>query len=723
MSRPLARLLACLLLLAGLARADVNLDGRTLSFLDGDTTRWSRAFPAALGPLVGPITQDGLIWLGVGPELYAYDQQGHVRTRLDLPTDASDLDDSAGLRVTVRWGAVPESYTVQGEHLLGREVFPPSVDPDGGPSNPALTWLLRAATRGATFNPLQPQNPARALQFFSAKVQDDPSNPISWAYQAVAALRAGQIPVARSATEQALARPAPFFVSVQLARILDAAGRPLDADRSLLSARADWAARGYDPALPISAAALRAYGDPLNYALTLQKVGNGRRLDAWMRYLRDTSPRFQDYRAVYLRYADTLDAQDRAGEAADWRRFARELDAGSLYNLGPDGLKALRDVARWCCFALALAVLAASLALTVRAWGLQGRELRPLGGRYRSWLRHPLSRARRILLSYSGFGEKLVLVALTAGLLVALASWSWADRTDERAAAPVLNTGTYGGAWFYDGLEDLGLDVGPEANLLRGLAAQLDGDPSTARDSYAAAGASACAQNNLGVLADSRGDPITAREAYREALARDPALVSAAYNLRLDPAGFEAAFQRQYRDDARLCYPSQRMVYSALDGALSGELGAIVTSPVAYLLGLPTGLPAPLQWLWVLVLLVVAGVNLLWLFVPRPPGSGPLPRPWGYRVLALLLPGTALLDGAWGMVLLLGWSGALVGLAPSANLARFPYLLDLRSGPAFAAVLAVLALAYAINVLAVLLVEVRLWRRRAPSVRASVKAG
>lgn len=714
---PLGWLLALLLALLGAARAEAALEGRTLQFFDGDTLKWTRTFAPQLGPLSDPITHGGAVWIGVGPQLYALTPAGTVRARLDLPTDLSALDDSGDvLRATVRWGAVPESFTVQGDRLTGREVFPPSVDPQGGPPNPALSWLLRAATLGADFSPYDPADPQRALAFFGARVQEDPTNPLSWGFESLAALRAHNPALARRAAEQALGRPAPFFVSVQLARIFDAAGRPADADRALLGARSDWAARGYDPALPVSRAALRAYGDPLGYALTLLDAGNARRLDAWMRYLRDTSPRFEGYRDIYLRYAASLDAQERAGEAADWRRFARELDAGSLYNLGENGLSALRDVARWAALALVFSLAAAALTLSARAWGAQGRDLRALGGRYRSWFTHPVSRARRILLSYTGFGERLVLVALFAGLLLTLSAWTWADRTAERARSPVLNFGTLGGAWFYDGLDDLGLDVGPEANLLRGLAAQLDGDPATARDLYATSGPQsptyACALNNLGVLADTRGDPVSAREDYRLALARDPGLVSAAYNLRLDPSGFEAAFQRLYRMDPRLCYPSLRTVYRAVDGALGGQLGAIAQSPVGYLSGLPTGLPRPLQWLWVLALLGLAAVTFLWLFIPRVPGAGAATRPALFRLLALLLPGTALLDGAWGLVLLLAWSGALVGLVTLSGVLRFPYLLDLRTGAPFVIVLAVLTVAYAVNLLAVLLEEVRFAGRR-----------
>jgi hypothetical protein len=464
--------------------------------------------------------------------------------------------------------------------------------------------------------------------------------------------------------------------------------------------------------VPVSRAALRAYGDPLGYLDLLLRTGQDRRAEAWIRYLRDVSPRFEGYRATYARYIGLLEAQDRAGEAYEWRRFQRELAAGSLYSLGPDALLAVRDVARWATWALVVALVALGSALGARAWTQQSQDLAPLGGRYRSWALHPISRARRLLISYWGFGEKLVLVALLAGLLVALSAWTWSGRTLERAQAQVLNFGTYGGAWFYDGLERLSLDVAsPEAHFLRGLSAQLDGDDVTARQQYAASGGDACATNNLGVLLDQRGNPVGARELYRAALDRQPDLVAAAYNLGLNPNGFEANFQRDFRQEARLCYPSQRTIYAALDGALSGDVRRMLTNPWAYLTRFPSGLRGPLQWLWVVPLLLAVGVAVLWLFVPRLPTTRGSGRPWRYRVLAVVMPGVAFLDVAWGMVLLLTWSATLVGGLSALGLLRFGYLLDLSAGRTPALLLTLLALCYAVNTPIVLLDEVRLMRR------------
>lgn len=729
--RRLALALALIWLGAAWAGAQASLEDRTLSIGGGPNGAGSvRRYPPALGPLAGPVVRGDTTWLAVGPQLYGYDPRGRVRARLDLPADAADLDDSSGsLRVTVRYGALPETFTVTnaetglGAALQERAVFPPFLSPDrpdGGdpPTNPATHWLWRAAVAGAGFDALQPPNPAAAQRFFAAKVQDDPSNRVAQALLALSADRAGDHAAAVAAAGAATAGNAsinavpPFFVLVQVAQILDSAGRPVSADLTLNAARLDWARRGYDPALPVSKAALRAYGDPLGYIETLFRSGNGRRLDAWMAYVRDVSPRFGGYRGVYERYARRLDLQDRAGEAAEWRRFSRALDAGSLYNLGPDGLLTARDVARWATCTLALALLAAALTLGTRAWPLQGADLAPLGGRWRAWLLHPLSRARRILLAYVRFGEKLALVAMLAALLITLSAWTWAVRTQLRASAPVLNTGTYGGAWFYDGLDNLGLDNSTEARLLRGLAAQLSGDPAAARDQYLAGPPDACVLNNLGVLAQNRGDDLNARQNYRAALARDPALLAPAYNLNLNPGGFEANFQRQFRSGPRLCYPDLRATYRAADGRLGGEITQIVRDPFAYLTQLPTGLPVAVQWLWVTLLLAGCFVGALWLLVPRPASARGAAHPWLARILGVLLPGTALLDGAWGLVLLLAWSAAGVGLLAGSGWLRFPYLADLAGAAAFFTLLSILASAYVVNLLALVLRLLSAVRRR-----------
>ena len=97
MNRPCGLVRACLLgavlALATSSLADASLDGRTLSYQnDAGKTVWSRSYPPELGVLSGPLTQDGLSWLAVGPALYAYAPSGEQRVRLDFPAEVSALD-------------------------------------------------------------------------------------------------------------------------------------------------------------------------------------------------------------------------------------------------------------------------------------------------------------------------------------------------------------------------------------------------------------------------------------------------------------------------------------------------------------------------------------------------------------------------------------------------------------------------------------------------------
>ena len=685
----------------GRAHADASLDGRTLSYQnDAGTAVWSRAYPAELGPISGPLIQGGLSWLAVGPALYAYAPGGEQRVRLDFPAEVSALDGGGGvLQATAGFGSVRQTFTVMDMQIQGRVVLPPDAGITG--------WLARAAAA-------VPQ--AQLVQ----AARQDPSNPFLELRLARLAQLLGDRSGATSAAWRAVSVAVPFAAGVQLASQLDTAGYPAAADLALGRAARDWAARGYDPALVVSQSALHAYGDPLAELNALLSQNKLRRADAWIRYLRLTSPRFEGYPETYARYARTLDAQDRGGEADEWRQFSRSLSAGTLYNLGPGSLPALQSAARLLALALLLAILAALLGYTLHYWTVQGSDLTGLGGRWRSWLRHPLSRARRVTLAYAGFGEKLVLAALLLGLLLSLSAWAWTGRVQERLLSPVLNAGTYGGAWFYDGLDRLGLSGNPaDIALIRGLASQLSGDTAAARQTYASAGNApgACILNNLAVLSAEGGDSAQARDSFRQALAQDPGQLPASYNLGLHPQSPETGFQETLRPgQPRLCYPDQQTLIQALDTPPGDSALGLLSDPWRTLNNLPTGLPRPLQWLWVGLLLLLSAASLLWLIIPRLPGGRAAGRPPLYRLAALLLPGAALLEGAWGSVLLLGWAMTLAVLAGRLGLVPADALAG-ASVPGLGAVLvALLAVIYSLNILVFVLDEVR-------SARAARRAG
>lgn len=676
------------------ARAAPVLEGRTLRYEDGPRLVWQRTYSPALGDLTGPLEVGGITYLGVGPALYAMSATGDVLGRADLPGVVTSLDASAGaVLVSTQEAGYTERFTVESQAgvpvVQERVVFPPDLAITG--------WLDRVARTV----------PQADLQKAGT---DDPTNPFIDLRKARLAKQAGDQFAALSAVRRALSATLPFPAWVQLAAQLDTTGFPAAADLALDRARRDAAARGLDPDIPISRAALGAYGNPSGYVGTLLAQGRLARAAVWMAHLRELHPRFEGGLALYGRYADVLEAQGRAGEAEEWRQFRRSLRAGTLYNLGPDGLRSVRDAARLATLTLTLALTAALLALLARAWKVQGEDTRALGGRYRSWLRHPLTRARRMTVAYASPSERLMLTLLVAALITAVGGWQWANQATAALRSPALNIGTYGGGWGNAQTSALNLRPGPDTALLSGLSAQLDGDDSSAREQYTQALPDACALNNLGVIAQLRGDEPQARDQYRAALSASPDLAAAAFNLGLDPAGPELAFQRTYRPgQPRLCYPDQRSLTRAVTGDLSATLRQALLHPLEQLRPTP-GNSVRLSWL-LLGATLLGAVLAFSLLLPRTPLPAVQARPLAYRITTLLLPGAGLIDNPWGGVLLLGWASLLAVLAPLSGLVAYPNLSLLGQAPTRNLLIAGLIAVYAVNTLAFITAEMRHARR------------
>lgn len=688
-------------LLHGGAGAAAVLEGRTLRYEDGARLVWQRSYPAARGELSGPLEVGGAVYLGVGPKVYVYSAAGRVLGRADLPGPVTTLDASGGVvRVSTAGDGYAERFTLSGGEggvqVQERVVLPP---------DPAVTeWLLRAAQAV----------PEAGVQ---AAAGQDPGNPFLLLRLAGQRRAQGDSYAALSAIRRALGGPLPFPAWVQLAAQLDALGYPAAADLALDRARRDAAARGLDPDVPVSRAALAAYGNPSAYLGTLLNQNRLARAAAWMAYLRELHPRFEGGPALYGRYAGILEAQGRAGEAEEWRQFSRSLQAGTLYNLGPDGLGSVRDAARLMTLTLLLALAAALIAVTVRAWRPQGLATRPLGGRFVGWLRRPLARARHVSVAYASLSERLLLTLLSAGLVASLGGWQWSNLAGAALRAPALNIGTYGGGWGSAGLADLNLRPGPDSALLTGLAAQLDGDDAAARQIYTAALPDACALNNLGAISQARGDEAQAREQFRAALSGRPDLSAAAFNLGLNPNTPDAGFQRVYRPgQPRLCYPDQRSVTRAVTGDLSVTLRQALLNPGQVLNPAP-GRSARLGWALLASALLGAGLAVT-LLLPRTPLTPAQARAPLLRALTLLLPGTGLMNSPWGGMLLLLWAAAVSALAPLTGAVTFPALPLLASGALRSGLIAGLALSYFLNTVMVLTAEVRRYRRERWAARA-----
>ena len=687
-------LLACLCLLGGLARAEVTLEGRTLANREDDRTVWHVNFPQSMGSLIAPVAFRGNTYVGVGPAVYALNAEGQMLGRADLPAPVTALDAASGaVRVTTQGNGYTEQFTLNTPTtgflipVEERVVLPP---------DPAVTqWLSRVAD----------SIPASEVNHWAEVF---PGNPFLALRKAQQAQRQGDSYAALNSVRRALSLQMPFPAWTQLAVKLDTAGFPTAADLALERAKRDAATRGIDPEIPVSRDALKAYGNPAGYAAILISQNRLPRAQVWMSFLRDVYPQFEGHDALYQRYATLLETQDRAGEAEEWRQFARNQRSGSLYNLGSDDTATLRDTARLATIALLISLIAALFTLAARAWRTQQEDTRTFGGRYRSMWQRPMTRARLNLMSYASFSERLMLFTLGTALLVTLGGWQWANQTRQGLQAPALNMGTYGGGWYAANVENLNLRVTPDTAILAGLAAQLDGDSTTARESFLQAGQDACALNNLGVISQERDDKPQALEYYRTALALRPDLNAAQYNVGLNPAAPGTDYQKKYRpDQPRLCYPDRRNVARMVSGDLSVTLRRDLLNPLNFLQGDPSG-----QRLGWVILAAFAHLLLLafLLLIPRVATSARLGRPAAYRLLAFLLPGAGLLNSPWGGVLLVTWAALVTTLLPLTGLVRFPLLINPQDPTTRNLILSALLGTYIVNTVVLSLIEARFLR-------------
>lgn len=677
------------------AMAEARLDDRTLTITENERLVRQQQFPEIAGNLTEPITFQGNIYLGVGPAVFAFAGNGQLLGRADLPGQTTALDTASGaVRVSTQGNGYTELFTL-GEPE--RNLHIPVQERVVMPLERQITgWLARAAD----------QVPSEQIR---EQIKQDPANPFL-ALRLAQLLRAeGDDYGALSAVRQALGVQMPFPAWTQLAVRLDTIGYPAAADLALNRAKRDAAMRGIDPDIPVGTEAMRVYGDPVVYASALVAQGRLERAAEWMSFLRELYPLFEGHEALYERYAFLLESQGRPGEAAEWRQFSRQLRAGSLYNLGTEDTRILRDAARLSTLTLVLALLTSLLTLQARAWRAQGQDTRTLGGRLAGW-RRPLIRSRLTLISYASLSERFMLFLLSVGLLLSLVGWQWANQTRQGLRSPALNMGTYGGGWYASHIDDLNLRFTPDTAILAGLAAQLDGDSTTARDFYLQAGQDACALNNLGVIAHEREDNVQALEEYRAALALRPDLNAAQYNVGLNNLSPGASFQRTYRrDQPRLCYPDRRSTARMVSGDLSVALRRNLLNPLGFVQQ-----QGPAQRLGAVIALVMLGLSglALLLLVPRAASETRLGRPALYRALAFLFPGTALLSNPWGGVLLLTWAALVIALLPLTGLVRYPVLLPLNALAWRSALLLTLVGTYVLNTVALIAVETRFVRQR-----------
>ncbi|GGJ25042.1 hypothetical protein [Deinococcus roseus] len=636
-------LLACVQAQSTLPQAQLN--GRVLQGVVNGITQWSVNYPVELGDLHEPIQEGDHIYLPLGSML---DQlsvvTGVLENRWYFPAPIGQLERTeVGLLVMVDHGqGIRENFTLQNNKIQERVVYPPRME--------VLRELERRARLGLSQDPMARLS-LRVTQELEARVRQDPLNPFLWIFLGQQRFLNRDNLAAHQALGEAMRAEVPFFISVRMGVLLDSMGAPEYANQALTQAKMNWAELGYDPAVPVSARAWEAYGNALWYSRYLLAQGRVERAGVWFKFLREISPRFEGYASTYEQYAGWLEDQGRTGEAIGWRNIERELAQNSLFSLGEHALLTIQEVARLTVFTLLASYLVIWLTLHLRYLGLQFRELQPYGGLF-SGFRNPLMRVRHVIFTYATFSEKLVVLTLFLLGILALGVWGWSSRAQQATQSAALNMGTYGGVWFYSQLDSVSAANSPEASYLRGVAVQLDGDQGRALELYQQAPDVAAALNNQGVMLEMRGDQKAASNLYREALTVNPNLVAAAYNLQLSPSSFETTFQSIYHSGPRLAFPTDVERLRAVSPDFSEEANRFLRNPWTYLMALPTGFNVYLQALWVAWLLASTLLTVLLFMVPRPRSAREEIRPWLFRVMTVLLPGSGLIDEVWGLLLL-----------------------------------------------------------------------
>lgn len=701
------RLLTVLLLLISLAHAQTavpqaQLAGRTLQGVVNGITQWSVNYPIELGNLMEPLQFNGKVYIPIGSMLDCLNvDSGIVEKRWFFPAPITQMEPTeSGILIMVDHGqGVRENFTLQNDAIQERVVYPPRKE--------TLQGLERRARLGLSEDPMKAAS-LRVMQQLEARVRQDPLNPFLSVFIARQHLLNKEYDLAQQFLADALRAEVPFFVSVRMAVLLDNMGAPESANQALTQAKMNWAALGYDPAVPVSAEAWEAYGNALWYSRYLLKQSRVERAGVWFKFLREISPRFEDHGRTYEQYANWLDEQGRTGEAIGWRNVERELASTSLFSLGEHALLKIRDVARLTVFTLVVGYLIIWITLHLRYLGMQYRELQPYGGLF-SGFKNPLMRFRHVIFAYATFSEKLVVLTLSLLCVLALGVWGWADRAQQATSNAALNMGTYGGVWFYSQLDNISATNTQEASFIRGVAVQLDGDQSRALELYEQAPNVAGSLNNQGVMAEGRGDEKAASNAYREALTLDPNLVAAAYNLQLGPSGFETTFHSIYHTGPRLAFPTDVERMRAVSPDFASEANSFFRNPWTYLMALPTGLNVYVQALWVTWLLGSTLLTVLFFMVPRPRSARTETRPWPFRIMTVLLPGAGLIDEVWGLILLIPFVVVCLVLALDYWGYRFVYLYqDINLNLMFGLLIGV----YAVNLVALVFEEFAYYRRK-----------
>lgn len=601
---------------AGTAPPTVSLTEGGLQASRGGALSWQLTFPAGSGATTEPLVVGEQLYVGHGNSvLRLKPQTGDILERAIVsgPVERLDRVDDTTLAVTVRHAKrLLERFTLRAGRLQEPVRF-------GGA--PATFSYLRAEANV--------RDPA-------ARLKRDPTNP--WLYLALG-LGASGSEAAAHFTE-AIETATTFYDLAGLATVLEARGERALAADTFDAAMRDFAARGYDPRLLTNAGLEAAYTFPLTPLRAALDRNDDLSAGFWAERLVLAAPDVPGADAALRDYAALLRAVGSAEDADRERRADRSTPAPDL----PKHVAMTLGRSGW---GLALALLGAFGAsqLTLFAKYARARRAdRGEGGRA-PWL---------FAVRYATLSEKVVLLLLLAAALGCSALAGWQGATHPLPPAVTSGTLLSRPAQVFE--TDLS---GPGGAFIRGYAAQTAGDEAAAQI-LTRAGDYAPALNNLGALT---GDA----ELYRQALALEPTLAAARYNLG-DTSSQRALlpFQARYQPGPALAVPTARDLQNATTGDWQTALARAFTAP--QLLNAP---PAALATTLTLVLwrgaqlafLLVALTTAVFVFVPRPRSVHGAARPWVYELLALFVPGSGLADDAWGIFLLVPWavfgSGAL----------------------------------------------------------------
>lgn len=532
-------------------------------------------------------------------------------------------------------------------------------------------------------------------------LEADPTNPWLWA---LAGSAEADPEAARELFSSATAAASTFYDLAGIADLMVGAGHPDLAAAAMQLALQDFDRRGYSVHHLTDLEMHAAYNFPLPRLRAAINAGDAEAGEFWAYWLEAfISPDVPQVAAGLNAWADFLAARGEPEAAEQWR-VAAAPDPSELAVSGSNRLFLSLGRSGWYMFASLVAViLALQITLTLKYWEPQSlmiRRSRETGGRA-GFLQ------RFLAIRFFSTTEKLVLALLYVSGFAILSLTAWAASPAGVPAA--ASSGTLLSSTALDSIEQLELR-GESGQFIRGYLAQVAGSPAEAELHYRAAPRFAPALNNLAVL--------TGDDSLLEAAAlHSPGLRELRWNLG-DEASQPVFDQRAGLDRPALVTPSAHDFRTAQLGDWQSGLTRFFRDPAgAFRLDADW---ADSSWVWYGVLslyLLLGALTVLWLLVPRPRMARNAPRSAGYHLLAVVVPGSGMADEVWGILLLVPWG--IFGVDLVWRLAFGTPLLDL----ALSTVLLILAVLYAVNLVA-FIVEYASYRRRMRLLfRSSPEAG